>query len=47
MVQGGSEGVKRGTGELGHARPGGGALNKHGEQSSRGAHAKEGPAATP
>jgi hypothetical protein len=37
----------RGAGEVGHARPGGGTLNKHGERSSPGAHAKEGPAAAP
>jgi hypothetical protein len=45
-AQGGNEAM-RGAGELGHARPGGGALNKHGERSSPGAHAKEGPAAAP
>jgi hypothetical protein len=36
-----------GAGELGHAGPGGGALNKHGEQSSPCAHAKEGSPAAP
>jgi hypothetical protein len=46
-VQGGNESVMRGIGELGHARPGGGSLNKHGERSSPVAHAKEGPAAVP